>query len=87
MYFLREQFVNEQIKYLLSEKSSNPAKSNSYKDFVPMIPFLIKKRYYENEAFLSPKFTFFPLILILDEKKSKHFFYDFRCTRSDHIFY
>ena len=67
MRFLREQFVNEQMKHLLGEKSSNPAKSSSYKDFAPMIPFLIKKKYYENEAFLSPKFTFFPLILILDE--------------------
>ena len=26
--------------------------------------------------FLSPKYTFFPLILILDEKKSKEFFYN-----------
>ena len=41
MHFLSEQFVNEQIKHLLGEKSLNPAKSSSYKNFVPMIPFKI----------------------------------------------
>ena len=54
MRFLREQFVKEQIKNLLGEKSSNPARSNPYKNSVRMIPFkmnfLFKKRYYGNEC-------------------------------------
>ena len=41
MCFLREQFMNERIKHLLGEKSSNPARSSSYKNFVPIIPFKI----------------------------------------------
>ena len=45
MHFLSEQFVNKQIKHLLGGKSSNPAKSSSYKNFVLMILFLIKKKY------------------------------------------
>ena len=35
MHFLKEQFVNEQIKHLLGEKSVNPP----------------RKRYYGNECF------------------------------------
>ena len=55
MRFFSEQFVNEQIKHLVGEKSSNPARSNPYKNFVLMIPFkvifFVKKRYYRNEGF------------------------------------
>ena len=43
MRFLSEQFMNERIKHLLGEKSSNPAKSSSYKNFISMIPFVNKK--------------------------------------------
>ena len=39
MRFMRKPFVNEQIKNLFGEKSSNPARSNPNKNFVPMIPF------------------------------------------------
>ena len=87
MHFLSEQFVNEQIKHLLGEKSSNPAKSSSYKNFVPMIPFLIKKRYYGNEFFCLQNLRSFHSFLYLMKKKVKIFYNDFRCTRSDHIFY
>ena len=41
MRFLKKQFVKEQIKHLLGEKSSNPARSNPYKNIFPMIPFEI----------------------------------------------
>ena len=54
MHFLRDNFVNERIKHSLGKKSSNPAKSSSYKYFSPMIPFkkifLFKRRDYGNEC-------------------------------------
>ena len=55
MHFLSEQFVNEQVKHLLGEKSPNPVKRSSYKNFVPIIPFkifyfLFKRRYYRNKC-------------------------------------
>ena len=57
MHFLRKKFVNKWIKHethLIDKKSSNHARSSSYKNFVPTIPFkkvfLIKKRYYKNEC-------------------------------------
>ena len=53
--FLREQFVNEHIKDLLGEKSSNPVRNNPCKNFFFMIPFkinfLVKKWYCRNEDF------------------------------------
>ena len=39
---------------MVGEKSLNPVKSSSYKNFVPVIPFkikvLIQKKYYGNEC-------------------------------------
>ena len=87
MHFLSEQFVNKQIKHLLGGKSSNPAKSSSYKNFVLMIPFLIKKKYYRNEFFCRRNLRSFHSFLYLMKKKIKIFYNDFRCTRSDDTFY